>query len=99
MFAVGNFISALATVIDIVLNIFMILIFIRAVISWFSPDPYNQLYQFLIRVTEPVLRYIRKFTPASFGMMDISPVIAILIIIFLRVFLVQTLHSIAISMR
>ncbi len=99
MFAVGNFISALATVIDIVLNIYMILIFFRAIISWFSPDPYNSLYQFLIRVTEPVLRYIRKFIPASFGMMDISPVIAILIIIFLRVFLVQTLHGIGASMR
>ncbi len=99
MFAVGNFISALATVIDIVLNIYMILIFFRAIISWFSPDPYNSLYQFLIRVTEPVLRYIRKFIPASFGMMDISPVIAILIIIFLRVFLVQTLHGIGVSMR
>ncbi len=99
MFVVGNFISALATVVDIVLNIFMILIFVRAIASWFSPDPYNPLYQFLIRVTEPVLRYIRRFIPVSFGMMDITPVIAILIIIFLRVFLVQTLHGIAISMR
>lgn len=99
MFAVGNFISALATVINIILNIYMWLIFGRAIISWFSPDPYNPLYQFLIRVTEPVLRYIRRFVPVSFGMMDISPVIAILIIIFLRVFLVQTLHGIALSLR
>ncbi|MEE8320079.1 MAG: YggT family protein [bacterium] len=99
MFVVGNFVSALATVIDIVLNIFMILIFVRAIASWFSPDPYNPLYQFLIRVTEPLLRYIRRFIPVNFGMMDITPVIAILIIIFLRVFLVQTLHGIAISLR
>lgn len=99
MFVVGNFISALATVLDVVLNIYMILIFLRAVISWFSPDPYNPLYQFLLRVTEPVLRYIRKFIPVSFGMMDISPIIAFLVIIFLRVFLVQTLHGIALSLR
>ncbi len=99
MFVVSNFILALAKVLDIVLNIYMILIFARAVISWFSPDPYNVLYQFLLRVTEPVLRYIRKFIPSSFGMMDISPIIAFLAIIFLRVFLVQTLQGIALSLR
>jgi len=99
LFVVSNFILALAKVLDIVLNIYMILIFARAVISWFSPDPYNVLYQFLLRVTEPVLRYIRKFIPSSFGMMDISPIIAFLAIIFLRVFLVQTLQGIALSLR
>ena len=99
MFVLGNFIAALAKVLDMVLWLYMWLIIIRALASWFSPDPYNPIYQFLIRITEPVLQYIRRFIPYRMGMVDIAPLVAILIIIFLQAFLVQTLHGIAISMR
>ncbi|TNF45433.1 YggT family protein [bacterium] len=99
MFVLSNFISALARVLDILLNLYMWLIIIRAVASWFSPDPYNQIYQFLIRITEPVLGYIRRFIPVRMGMVDIAPLIAILVIIFLQAFLVQSLYGIAMSMR
>ncbi|MBN2720463.1 MAG: YggT family protein [Proteobacteria bacterium] len=99
MFILSNFIMAVAKVLGIVLNLYMWLIVIRAVVSWFSPDPYNQIYIFLVRVTEPVLGYIRRFLPLRAGMMDLSPIIAILVIIFLQSFLVQSLYGIAMSMR
>jgi uncharacterized protein YggT (Ycf19 family) len=67
MFVLSNFISALARVLDILLNLYMWLIVIRAIASWFSPDPYNPIYQFLIRITEPVLGYIRRFIPLKEG--------------------------------
>ena len=65
MFILSNFIMAVAKVLGIVLNLYMWLIVIRAVVSWFSPDPYNQIYIFLVRVTEPVLGYIRRFLPPA----------------------------------
>ena len=77
----------------------MWIIIIRAVATWFSPDPYNPIYQFLIRITEPVLGYIRKIIPFRFGMVDISPIIAIFVIIFLQTFLVQSLLGIAMSLK
>ncbi|HHE37116.1 MAG TPA: YggT family protein [Candidatus Cloacimonetes bacterium] len=61
-----------------VLDIYMILIILRAILSWFSPDPYNPLYQLLIRITEPVLGRIRKLVPTP-GI-DFSPFIAIILI-------------------
>ena len=99
MFILSNFITAVAKVLGVVLNLYMYLIFIRVVVSWFSPDPYNPIYQFLIRITEPVLGYIRRFLPMRAGMFDLSPIVALLAIIFLQTFLVQSLYGIAMSLR
>ena len=99
MFILSNFITGVAKVLGLVLNLYMWLIVIRAVVSWFSPDPYNQIYVFLVRITEPVLGYIRRLLPLRTGMMDLSPIVAILVIIFLQAFLVQSLYGIALSLR
>jgi len=99
MFVLSNFITAIAKVLSVVLNLYMWLIIIRALASWFSPDPYNQIYQFLIRITEPVLGYIRRFLPMRAGMMDLSPVVALLVIMFLQTFLIQSLYGIALQLR
>lgn len=99
MFILSNFITAVAKILSIVLNLYMWLIIIRALASWFSPDPYNPIYQFLIRITEPVLGYIRRILPFRTGMMDLSPIVALLVIIFLQTFLVQSLYGIATSLR
>jgi YggT family protein len=68
-----------------VIDIYIILIVIRAVISWFSPDPYNPLYQWLIRLTEPVLGRLRNLIPMR-GI-DFSPFIVIIVLNFLRSFI------------
>lgn len=95
MFILSNFITALAQVLSIVLNIYMWLIVVRAIASWFAMDPYNPIYQFLIRITEPVLGRIRRILPLGGGMVDFSPIVAILVIIFLQGFLVKTLYGLA----
>ena len=99
MFVIGNFVIAFSKVLDMVLSLYMWLIIIRALASWFAPDPYNPLYQFLVRITEPVLGYIRRVLPLRTGMMDLSPIIALLAIIFLQNFLVVTLHRIGMSLQ
>jgi len=99
LFILSNFITAIAKVLSFILTFYMYLIIIRAVLSWFSPDPYNPIYQILIRLTEPVLGYIRRILPFRTGMVDISPIVAFLAIIFLQTFLVQSLYGIAMSLR
>jgi YggT family protein len=95
MFVLGNFIVALAKIIDIALTIYMWIIVFRALISWVNPDPYNQIVVFLYRVTEPVLRPIRRILPLRNVGIDISPIIVILVIIFLQYFLVETMIQLA----
>ena len=99
MFALGNIILGIAKVLGVVLNIYMWTIIIRALISWVNPDPYNPIVQFLTRVTEPVLRPLRKLVPTWKMGIDLSPLIAILIIYFLEIAVVDTLARIGSSMR
>jgi len=91
MFVLSNFIIAVAKVADIVLTVYMWIIIFRALISWVNPDPYNQIVIFLYRVTEPVLEPIRRRIPRHSLPIDFSPLIVLLIIIFLQYFLVQTM--------
>ncbi len=98
MFVFGNVILGIAKVLDIVLNIYMWIIIIRALISWVNPDPYNAIVQILTRVTEPVLRPIRKLVPPYKVGIDFSPLIAVLIIIFLQYAVINTLKRIGYSM-
>jgi len=88
----NNFLFACATVIDWVLTAYMWVIIIRALLSWVSPDPYNPIVRFLNNITEPVLRPIRRRLPA-FGGLDLSPMVVILAVIFLKSFLVRTLFQ------
>lgn len=98
MFVAGNLLHAVATVLDYVLWLYMWVIIGRAVISWVNPDPWNPIVQFLDRATEPVLGPIRRMLGWRMGL-DVSPIIAFLIIIFLQLAVVQTLKDFAVRMH
>jgi YggT family protein len=82
---------ALFLVIDLALQLYIWLLIASAILSWLVAfnvvNTRNQVVatigQFLYAITEPVLRPIRNMLPAMGGI-DISPVILILIIIFIR---------------
>jgi YggT family protein len=97
MFILGYFLQALAGILGIALNIAMIVIVARAVLSWVSPDPYNPIVRVIIQLSEPVLFPIRRRTPA-FGGMDLSPMLVILAAYFLDDFLVPSLQRIAMNL-
>ncbi len=85
------FLGALATVLNLILTLYMWVIIARAVLSWVSPDPYNPIVRFIYNVTEPVLSQIRRRLPVSFSGIDFSPIIVLLLIIFLQNFVVNYL--------
>ena len=93
MFIIGNFIEAIAVVVDYALWAYIWVIIARAIVSWVSPDPFNPIVRFLYRATEPVLRPIRRRLPDM--PIDFSPMIVIIAIIFLQRFLVKTLYQLA----
>jgi YggT family protein len=98
MFVMGNVLQGVATVLDTVLWLYMWVIIARALVSWVNPDPWNPIVQFLERVTEPVLAPIRRWVGWRMGI-DLSPIIAILIISFLQIALVKTLNDLAHQMN
>ncbi len=99
MFVFGNFIFAVAYVLDKLLDVYMWIIIISALLSWVSPDPYNPIVRFLHAVTEPVLRPIRRVIGFRLGPIDISPLIAILVIIFIQKFLISSLFELGIKAK
>jgi YggT family protein len=99
MFAVSHFILAMARLIELVLWAYFWVIIARAVISWVNPDPFNPIVRFLHRVTEPVLRPIRRRLPTFQMGLDLSPMVVILAIYFLQSFLVESLRDLALSLR
>jgi YggT family protein len=98
MFVVNNFMMALAGLVDFVLTAYMWIIIGRAIISWVNADPYNPIVRFLYEATEPVLGRIRKVLPLSMGGIDFSPMILIMVIMFLQSFLVPTMKQLAMGM-
>jgi YggT family protein len=82
---------AILDIILVVLDLYVWLLIASAILSWLIAfnvvNTRNQFVaavaEFLYKITEPVLRPIRNFLP-SFGGLDISPIIVILIIMFIQ---------------
>jgi YggT family protein len=99
MFVIGNFLVAVASVLNMLLSAYMWIIVIRALISWVNPDPYNPIVRFLHSATDPLLYRVRRLLPLSFGGIDFSPIVVIAGIIFLQSFLVQSLLDLSRTLR
>jgi YggT family protein len=99
MFVLGNFIAAVAHILDTALTVYMWIIVIRAVLSWVNPDPYNPIVRFIHQVTEPVMAQIRRRIPIRGMGIDFSPIIILLAIVFLQSFLVKSLLELSYQFR
>ena len=95
MFIIGNFLAALATVLNYALSFYMWVVVARAVLSWVSPDPYNPIVRFIHNITEPVLYPVRRWLPFRFTGVDLSPLVVLFVIIFLQRFVVTSLMELA----
>lgn len=98
MFILSNFLLAVASILDIILNLYMWVIIARALLSWVNPDPYNTIVRILYNITEPVLHAVRRHIPVFFGGIDFAPMVVLLAIMFLRSFLVASLRELAVRM-
>jgi YggT family protein len=85
-------------VLHLAIQAYIIILIVRAVISWVSPDPYNPIVRFLYRVTEPVLRPIRHRLP-DLGGLDISPMVVILVLWFAQSVVLGWLRQMAYELR
>ena len=90
-------IISIAKLLHVVFNVYELAFVVGAILSWFSPDPYNPLYRLLMKMTDPILNFIRRYVPA-YGI-DFSPFIALLIFQYIGDgFIIKTLYIIASSL-
>ena len=65
--------------IDTLCLVLSIAIIIRVILSWFSIRPDNPAAVIIYQITEPILAPLRRIIP-SIGMIDITPMVAIVIL-------------------
>ena len=99
MFIIANFLKSIAYILGLALNTYYWCIIIRVLVSWVGADPYNPIVRFLSAVTDPLLSFLRRKMPFLIvGAVDLSPLVAVFIIMFARHFLVQTIFEIALRL-
>ena len=100
MFIVGHFVNAVAIIIGHVLWLYSLVVMVAVLIQWVNPDPFNPIVRFLRTITDPAFAWIRRRLPCVVvGMMDLSPVVLLLAIWFLRMWLVPSLMELALRLR
>ncbi|HWP64912.1 MAG TPA: YggT family protein [Candidatus Limnocylindria bacterium] len=93
---VRNFTLALVGVVDALVNIYSLVLLVAIIASWVNADPYNPIVRFLRGATEPLLARVRRALPfVVVGAFDLSPLVVLLGLQFLRTFLVGTLTEFA----
>lgn len=83
--------DAIITGIEILCNVLIAAIFIRVIMSWFSPRPDNPIVVILYQITEPILGPLRRIIPRM-GMFDFAPMAAIFLLFMIRI-LARSLSS------
>ena len=86
---ISAFIYALVNVVHTIINIYIWIVIIAALVSWVRPDPYNPIVQTLYKLTEPVYAWIRRYIPTLVGGVDLAPLIVIIALQFIDVFLMR----------
>ncbi len=97
MFVYTNFVITVASLLSSVLQIYLYVVIISAVMSWIEPNPYNPIVRVIYSLTEPVFDWVRRRMPVFFGGLDFSPMIVMLAIWFVQAYFIPTFARLAIS--
>jgi len=76
-------VSELFILIQVLIQVLIFAIFARSIISWFPIDRNGLVVRTLDAITEPMLQPLRRVIPLI-GMMDITPMVAIILLFFLQ---------------
>jgi YggT family protein len=87
---IGAPVAGLGFILYGLVSIYILLVFLRIIFSWGMISYKNRLMRFLVNVTEPLLGPLRRMIP-PLGMLDISPIVAFLILWLFRAAIEGTL--------
>ena len=69
--------AQLMRVLSSLVNIYMMIIFIRIILTWFTGVGYGGVQNILARITDPYLNWFRRFPILRIGFLDLSPIVAL----------------------
>jgi len=83
----GLLVFCIADLIALVLTVFLVAVIIQVILSWISPGHYNPVIGLVHKLSDPVLKPIRKLIP-SLGGLDLSPLFATLLLLVAKMLIV-----------
>ena len=92
---VGTLLNAVAVILSMLINLYVWVIVIAALVSWVRPDPYNPIVQVLNRLTQPLYARLRSIMPTAINGIDFAPLIVAVLLKFIDLSLVQILANYA----
>ena len=94
---IGYFVLSFTKILDMLFNIYTLIIAVAVIISWVNPDPYNPIVRFLHQATDPVFRLFRRFLPRVLFRtgIDFTPLVVFAVLILLNTTLVGLLQDLA----
>ena len=92
---ISDIIIGLGGIVISLINIYIWVIIIAALLSFVNPDPYNPIVQFLYRVTNPAYDFVRRFMRTDINGLDFAPLIIIIALQVLIVILSSVLRHLA----
>jgi YggT family protein len=95
MFIISTFLKAIASLLHMLLQTYIWIVIIAAVLTWVRPDPYNPIVQIIYKITNPAYVFVKRYIPTMVNGIDLSPIIIILGLQFIDMFLVKILYQIA----
>ena len=96
MFVAGNFLAAVASILNVVLRIYSYCVLAVVVISWVAPRSVHPVVLFLRSITEPLFYRIRRALPFLYQSgIDFTPIVVFFGIGLVRMFVVSTLYQVA----
>jgi YggT family protein len=73
-------VSDIAGILNLLFTVLSLAVIARALISWFDPGFRYPISQMLVDLTEPIIAPIRRVVPPLGGMIDVSPIIALILL-------------------
>lgn len=93
MSIVIDIVQGLGGILITLIDVYIWIVIIAALLSFVNPDPYNPIVQFLHRITEPAYRVVRKNIKTDFGGLDLAPLVIIIALQVVVVILSSVLRS------
>ena len=84
--------NLLADFVNLLFTLLNLAILARVLLSWVRVNPYHPAVELLYRITEPILAPLRRVIP-SIGMVDLSPVIALILLQIIQEVLVAIIRG------
>ena len=78
-----------------IIEVYVWVIIISALLSFVNPDPYNPVVQFLHRITNPAYSFVRKLMRTNFNGLDLAPLVIIVALQVVIIFLEFVFSSVA----